>query len=198
MDNSSALISSTTNQEGAKQSVSTLLLEFLTQPQNKKLKVKHLADRIGIDRTTMSRIVHGHLLPSPPICQALAQIMGIADQQLLKLAGYISSSDPLQDDLMLEDPELALQFYQVGSLLPQDKEFIKNFLRAEIQKAQTRQEPSGSNRPPFARPIAGKQLPPYSDQHTTNLSDMVQLDLDQPPFHSEVMIEKAQEKKERS
>ena len=145
--------------EQAKQAVSKLLLEFLDQ--HPKIKVAQLARQVKLDRTTMSRIVHGHLVPSPPTCQALAMLMAIPEEQLLKLAGYLTANDNIKDDLILSDPELALQFYQIGSLSLQDKEKIKTLLRKEIQKATTNGAGKISQsrpRPSFARPLLESSL----------------------------------------
>lgn len=109
-------------------------------------------------RTTMSRIVNGHILPGPDSCQALARVIGIPPEVMLRLAGYLPSKGdtPAREVELLGDPELAYYFHQINRLGPDNVEFFKDFLRQELGRIKdTGSDGSLSQpaRPPFARPL---------------------------------------------
>ncbi len=123
--------------------------------QRHLLKVAPFARQCGVDRTTMSRIVHGRAVPEPDTCRAIARVVGQPPQRILRLAGHLPPLE-LQTTLAelgladenLNEAGLALQLRGLGDLELDEIVFLRDYLNHEIQARQERQA-SGQ---PAARP----------------------------------------------
>ena len=148
----------------AKQAIATLLQDYLNK--NPLINVSSLARQVGITRSNMSKMVHGHILPEPATCQSIAAATGISARQVLELAGHLPAGEVPENIPEIYDPELAIQFSQIGSLEPEDIAFFKDFLGKEIKARQFRQAQGQQalQRPPFARPIRSGTSSTYNEK----------------------------------
>jgi transcriptional regulator with XRE-family HTH domain len=138
------------DREEAKETIANYISEFL---QREGRQVGWLANKIGVHRTTISRLLHKKVLADPRTCRALAEVMGLPAEKVLTAAGYLPTEPDVPD---IDDAELGFYLSQIGSMPTKTREIVKTILREEYrQMLQNRAlgEELEAERPPFARKL---------------------------------------------
>ncbi len=153
------------NREKVKAQIAAHISEFLEEGGH---KVEWLAERSGIDRTTIWRILGCKVLPNEETLRSLASVVGIAP---LVAAGYSveagnsgKAEAPIELSAIqipdLNDPELGFYLSQIGSMPVKTQEIIKTILREEYrqlgdqEKIENASRLTQQNRPSFARKLS--------------------------------------------
>ena len=91
---------------------------------------RELASRIGVSNGFLAHIETGRTLPGIRTLRALANALGVAETEMLREAGYLSTAPPSGDSQLLDDPELRAFFRDDWSQLGSDeKEWFRDFVR---------------------------------------------------------------------
>jgi transcriptional regulator with XRE-family HTH domain len=103
---------------------------------------RELANRIGVSNGFLAHIETGRTLPGIRTLRALAKALGIAETEMLREAGYLSTAPTKGSEQLLDDPELR-EFFRDdwGQLTGDEKEWLKDFVR--LLKARRKPGPGG-------------------------------------------------------
>ncbi len=135
------------DREEAKEAIAKYIKDYLDKEGR---GVGWFAERIGVHRTTVSRLLHKKVLPDVATCRSIASLLGLPPEKILSAAGYLPEGEPPE----LEDPELGFYLSQIGNMPPKTREIVKTILREEyrqLQQARANGEEGPKERPPFAR-----------------------------------------------
>jgi transcriptional regulator with XRE-family HTH domain len=74
------------DQQKSRKVLARVLEKYLTQERR---EIKWLANETGLHRTSISRLLKGKMTAHISTCYKLARAMGLDENKLLKLAGYL-------------------------------------------------------------------------------------------------------------
>ena len=91
---------------------------------------RELASRIGVSNGVLAHIETGRTLPGIRTLRALANALRVAETEMLREAGYLSTAPSSGDSQLPDDPELRAFFRDDWSQLGSDeKEWFRDFVR---------------------------------------------------------------------
>lgn len=133
--------------------------------QRPPLLPAQFADKAGVSRQLISRILNQDIQPDPLVVRAMARVMHVPTSQLLTIAGYTTDDDPLYASEEVWDVVL-LAIATAHGLTDQERTALHTRLLQLRDGVSTRSADDGDDAPATREAMSAEQMLATADAET--------------------------------